>query len=349
MMEIPSFSDLFSLLAPAPRPQSGLPEGGASGTAPQTPQQTDTVTLSGLPTNHAAASYGDIRSMEDAAPGTVAIAEDGTYSPTAQTTRLSMSFGFEFNLSIQRQATTIRQPASESGDITSIAREIAARMYQSGQVSYGGNLGSSFSETRRFQTELFFSRTRDLSVRLDPKAAQRLDATSQRVARTFELNISLEVSFLSQFTQQSEGISDLDADLFDRYLRHTDGLFGQSGEAMQAFFDDVGRILEGTEQFALDALGSFLQDAAETMGLTDEEVGALQDVAADQIMSFFDEVDGFLAEARAAYGLETPAPQDELAAPTAEPVPAAEPVAAAETDGETADPAEIASPEPVPA
>lgn len=344
MMEIPSFSDLFSLLAPAPRPQSGLPEGAAPGAAPQTPQLADTVSFSGLPTDNSAASYGEVRQTEGAAPRTVAMAGDGTYSPTVQMTRMSMSFGFQFNLSIQRQTAAIAQPSPESGgDLASIAREIAARMYQSGQVSYGGNLGSSYMETRRFQTELFFSRTRDLSVRLDPEAAQRLDATSQRVARTFELNISLEVSFLSQFTQQSEGISDLDADLFDRYLHNTDGLFGKSGEAMQAFFNDVGRILEGTEQFALETLGAFLQDTAETMGLTQEEVGVLQDLAVDQITSFFDEIDGFLAEAQAAYGLEAPEPQDELAAP------AAEPVAVAETDGEIADPAEIASPALVPA
>jgi hypothetical protein len=137
------------------------------------------------------------------------------------------------------------------------------------------------------------------------------------------------VSFLSQFVQQSDEISDMDAELFQQYLDGTDGAAEVSGDTMQAFFDHVDGILADTRSLVQQTLAGFFQDVASSFGLSDREAGTLQDTVNDQVAAMFDDVDRFLADARTA-----------LAGPAAEPaLPEAAPEEAltqAESDPEVA-------------
>ena len=142
--------------------------------------------------------------------------------------------------------------------------------------------------------DLFYSRTRELSARLDPELGERVASTGARVARSFEVDISLEVSFLGQFVDQSEEISDLDSGLFEQYLDGTDAAAGQGGGALEGFFDEVGRILEETESMLQDSLSSFFEDVKATFGLSEAEGAVLQDQVSGEVSAFFDEVDAFL-------------------------------------------------------
>ena len=334
MADISSFADLFSQLSPFFQPDRSLPQAGEPASAPSSDSPAaesafPTSMLSGSP----AASYGG--------PVQASPADGATYSPPAAQmgSRFGMGLSFEFNLSIQQQTTrevTFAQPAPENGGDRAVLRalESASMLYQTGFSSSRGILGSSFGEVREFQAELSYSRTRELSARLDPDLGQRFDSTSRRVSRTFELDISLEVSFLGQFARQSDEVSSLDTGLFEDYLRNTDGMAGASGGDLQAFFDDVDRILAETESYLQETLGDFFQGVAETFGLSDDEIGAIQSQASEQIALFFDDVDRFLDDARTAlagFGGAEALPEPEA---EAEPAPAIEAAVAAPATAE---------------
>ena len=335
MADIASFADLFSRLSPFFQPDRSLPQAGQPAAAPSsTPPSTDSAILSRILSDSPAASYGG--------PVQTSPADGATYSPP--TARMGNRFGaalsFEFSLSIQQQTTRevtfAQQPSPEDGGGRAVlkALESASLLYQTGFSSSRGILGSSFGEVREFQAELFYSRTRELSARLDPDLGQRFDSTSRRVSRTFELDISLEVSFLGQFARQSDEVSSLDTGLFEDYLRNTDGMAGASGGDLQAFFDDVDRILAETESYLQETLGDFFQGVADTFGLSDDEIGAIQSQASEQIAVFFDDVDRFLDDARTAlagFGGAEALPEP---APEAEPAPALEAAVAAPATAE---------------
>ena len=316
MVEIPGFSDLLSQLGPFPG-LGGLITGGAETEEPEAgtvSMPTDSVVFHRLPSN----SQGTSDLAADAPPKAVAVAQDGTYRPTLQTSaQFAMAFDFEFNMSVRRQVTLVQHPpAQHSGDRAAVrAREVTSLFYRSSSTSYKGSIGSSFMEARSFQTEMFFSRTRQLSVRLDQGLAQQHESTSHRVARTFELDISLNASFLSHFIHQSEEIEALDRDLLGQYLQTTDNTAEATGQAMQSFFDGVGSILEETQDYLMETLDGFFRQAAETFGLTDTETEALQALASDQIVTFFDDVDRLLADTRtmlAEFGLGRGLPKPEM-------------------------------------
>ena len=71
--------------------------------------------------------------------------------------------------------------------------------------------------------------------------------------RTFELDISLEASFLSQFVGQSGELSSMDSDLFGKYLDNTDRLAESQG--LQVLFNDVDKILEEAEAMVQGCTG----------------------------------------------------------------------------------------------
>ncbi len=292
MANIAGFSDLLSQLnsfsgstpASIPVPQ---PKEASTRTAPGA----DSLLLSRVPSNQHGASF-DLEKP-------VAPELGETYRPAAgqMQRQLGMSFNLEFNLSIQRE--TVHQVSSGGGRGGSHLRALDAtsQSYRSSMLSSRQDLGGSFVQARRFQADLFYSRTRELTTRMGSEQGERFDNTSQRVARTFEVSISLNASFLSQFVGQSERLSQEDAALFDQYLSQTD-LRSGSGEMMKSFFDDVDRILADTEGFLQETLGDFFKDAVQSLGLTSEEAGALQGMVADEVTAFFDDLGQFLADAR---------------------------------------------------
>ena len=162
------------------------------------------------------------------------------------------------------------------------------------------SLHRSASELRRFQANLSYDRTREISINLDPKQGQKLDETSRRVGRTFQLSMSLDVSFLAQFSRQSTEISSLESgsNLFDNYLNTTDQALSHSAEGAHALFDRVDEILGQAKSNVVEMLDGFLQMAAEQFGLTDDEAAQFEDAVVAQVDEFFDEVGSFLQDAR---------------------------------------------------
>jgi hypothetical protein len=263
----------------------------------------------------------------------IAVADDGTYAPSQAIKRLGVAASFSFNMNIQRQVTTVahapqqieRQQSGSAARLTAL--ESRSLHYQSVLQESRSSLAGGFSESRSVQTELFYSRTRELAMSLPAGRSGQLEQTSAQVSRTFELNISMDFSFLGQFTTQSNTISSLDDSLFGQYLDNTSGLAGQSdrsGQALQSFFDDVSRILDESEAFVVSSLSSFFDQVASSFGLSNEEAVSLEAMVMDEVASFFNDVESFLSESRSF-----------LAPPAAQALPAEIPAAetvAAETE-----------------
>ena len=120
------------------------------------------------------------------------------------------------------------------------ALESSSLSYQESLVSAERQIGNSFVESRKYQMDLFYSRSHEISLQLDPPTQGQFDSAIRSVARTFEIDISLEVSFLSQFVQQSSAISEMDAELFERYLQDTEGFAAASSGELKSLFEEVG-------------------------------------------------------------------------------------------------------------
>ena len=112
------------------------------------------------------------------------------------------------------------------------------------------------------------------------------------------MDISIDFSFLGQFSRQSDSISSLNDDLFRKYIDNTSGLSRQGGEAVQSFFDDVDRILDESEAFVVSSLSSFFEQIADQFGLSSEEAASLEKMVIEEVASFFNDVDSFLSESR---------------------------------------------------
>ena len=296
MFEIGDFSNLLSQFSSLVQPPSARQQDEESRlpVLSGSTQSADVFQFSRLASNHPASSFDRV--------DPVAVVDTGTYSPSAvqESYRFGLATSFEFNLSVQRQTSLISQPRPGGrGDVARLsALESRSLAYQLNRSHFRQDIGGSFRDMRRFETELFYSRTRELSAQLDTGGRQRHGSASRKVARTFEFDLSLEISFLSQFIRQSEGISGLDVGLFEQYLGRTDSLAGPDGQALQAFFDDVDHVLEDTEAFLQGTLESFFQRAAKTFGLAADELEALRGLASNEVTAFFDDVDHFLAEAQ---------------------------------------------------
>lgn len=330
MIDLGSFSNMFPSLASlfdqeALNPFSPAQRPGESEAAPEEAEQ-DSLELSG-PARDLIPSGIPGSSFDTPEPQPIEVAENGTYAPAAQTSqRMAMSMGFEFNLSIERQFTSVaREPETTTQPYSASSARLSALesrslYYQSVMNESRGLVAGGYTESRSVQTELFYSRTRELSLNLPAGRAEQFDQTSAQVSRTFQLNISMDFSFLGQFTQQSQTISSLDDDLFGQYLDNTGGLAGRSSDALQSFFDDVDRILDDSEAFVTESLGSFFDQVKEQFGLSAEEAGMLEEMVMSEVASFFDEVDQFLSESRSM--LEAPpepVAEEAIEAPT-EPV-----------------------------
>jgi len=305
MIDLSSFSNMFPSLASffdsetlnalsSVRPQASQPE------PVDEDEAQDQVELS-EPARRLLPAVTPGSSYDSPAPSEpIAVAEDGTYQPAQTSQRLGMSMGFEFNLSIQRQVTAVTRDAHVDRPSAAAARLTALKSrslyYQSSLNESRGLLAGGYTESRSLQTELFYSRTREISLSLPASRSEQFDRTSAQVSRSFQLDISMDFSFLGQFTSQSNTISSLDDDLFGQYLDNTGGL---SRHALQSFFDDVDQILADSEAFVVESLGSFFGQVAEQFGLTADEAVMLEDTVLNEVASFFDEIGTFLEESNA--------------------------------------------------
>lgn len=293
MLDLSRFSDVLSQFGAGfpTKNLSGEPKASALA-APKALEPSnlaDILSLSSIGSNSPGSSFD----RQD--PSAFAVKSDGTYRPTQVQQQFSSSLNFSFSASLSR-ATVIQRPNAQGGSLTR-ASESSQFSYRSQALSAQRRVGDSFSEVRRFQTDMSFSRTRTLTQRLSPEMGEKLESTGRQVVRQFEIEISLDASFLKQFNVQSEGLAE-DEDMLGQYLDNAGGLAGQSGEALKAFFDEVDQILADTEAFVTDTMGSFLADVKAAFGLSDSEASAFQDMVIEEVAAFFEDVDDFLGEAR---------------------------------------------------
>ena len=302
MLDLSRFSNVLSQLGARFPIQNTLGPPKASPlvipqTAPKTPEK-DSFSFSSVGSNLAGSSFDRREPSPIVAPSEpppIAVNSDGIYRPTQIQFNSSLNFSFSASLS---RATVVQRPNLQGGSLVS-DRSSSQFSYQTTALSEKRQIGGSLSEVRRFQTDMFFSRTRTLSQNLSSEMGQQLESTGRKVARQFEIEISLDASFLRQFNVQTEGLAD-DEDMLGQYLDNADGLAGQSGEALQAFFNEVDQILADTESFVKDSLGSFLSDVKAAFGLNDAEADDLTNMVISEVQAFFKDVDAFLGEARQA-------------------------------------------------
>jgi hypothetical protein len=311
----PSLSSLFAdqgyPRVPVQRP---VPENESEPQAAEDSLELSENARERIPSRLSAASF-DTTGNALSLPELIGVADDGTYAPTQTSQRLGMSIGFAFNLNIQRQVTTtVQSPqaarSEESGTAARLtALESRSLHYQSIRNETRSELAGGFTESRSIQTELFYSRTRELSLSLPAGRAEQFDETRVQVSRLYKMDISIDFSFLGQFSRQSDSISSLNDDLFSKYIDNTSGLSGQGGEAVQSFFDDVDRILDKSEGFVVSSLSSFFEQIADQFGLSSEEAASLEKMVVEEVASFFNDVDSFLSESRDFLAEPAAAPQ----------------------------------------
>lgn len=297
MAGIPTLSDLLSRFSPMLHPSPPL----QSEQKPQKPaEEPQPETLLDrfvrIPTDSKAATY-------DYAPPLPVLkeAEPGPQEPRSGPVNLRSSFAasFSYNLSIQREVSVVASRASRPGQTRGEQADQSEASVRAAQRTAAGVYRSA-SEVRRFQADLSYSRTREISVNLDSAQGDRLNETGRRVSRTFELTISLDVSFLSKFSSQSKQISSLDDGngLLNRFLDNTDGALAQSADAAQGFFDRIEGLLADAESDVVAMLDGFFTQAAEQFGLSADEASRFEEAVVSQVSDFFDEVGSFLQEAR---------------------------------------------------
>ena len=103
-----------------------------------------------------------------------------------------------------------------------------------------------------------------------------LNRPAGSVGRTFEVNISLEASFLHQFTSQSTTLSEGDNNIFEEYLSATDRMTSLSGEATQGFFHLVDRALDRTMSVVMEGLDGFLEEVGTSFKLEGKRLERIQ-------------------------------------------------------------------------
>jgi hypothetical protein len=303
-LNFPQFSDVLTQFGAGLNNNHLFGKPNTADVAP--PQGQNAGSLADVLTLSSPESGLQIASFDRQDPSSIAVSPDGIYRPKQVQQQFSSSLNFSFSASLSRATVVQRQNTQGS---PSLAREMESSQfsYSSQALSARRSVGDSFSEVRRFQTDMSFSRTRTLSQQLSPEMGQKLESTGRQVARQFEIEISLDASFMRQFNTQTEGLS-TDENMLGQYLDGTSGLAGQSGQALQAFFDEVDQILADTQSFVTDTMGSFLTDVKAAFGMSTAEADAFNTMVVGEVASFFKDVDAFLSQARSSMlaGPETP-------------------------------------------
>ena len=197
------------------------------------------------------------------------------------------NIGFQFrHLSIRREIAAVRSLVQEDASTSPKSEELGTTAYRRVQ------------EDRQVALNLFYERTRSISVSQDPQTAGHVDSTGGDVGRTFEVNISLEASFLHQFTSQSTTLSEGDNNIFEEYLSATDRMTSLSGEATQGFFHLVDRALDRTMSAVMEGLDGFLEEVGTSFNLEGNALNEFKSQVTLQVEEFFSDLDGFVNRQR---------------------------------------------------
>ena len=112
-------------------------------------------------------------------------------------------FGLQFrHLAIRREITAVRTLLQKDASTSPKSEGLESTVYRRVQ------------EDRQVALNLFYERTRSISISQGSATADHVESTGGNVGRIFEVNISLEASFLSQFTSQSTTLLEGDKNIF---------------------------------------------------------------------------------------------------------------------------------------
>jgi hypothetical protein len=92
-------------------------------------------------------------------------------------------------------------------------------------------IASAFKEVRSFQVRSFTQQTTQLAGQLSPSTGDQLRQTSRSVGRAFSMDFSLKVSFLHQFSRQSETLAGHSENTLSNYLDVSKTLSCSAGDA----------------------------------------------------------------------------------------------------------------------
>ncbi|MBM3276885.1 MAG: hypothetical protein FJY95_02215 [Candidatus Handelsmanbacteria bacterium] len=168
-------------------------------------------------------------------------------------------------------------------------------------------IASAFAEVRSFQVRTFAQHTNNLAGQLSPATGEKLRQTSRSVGRAFLMDFSMKVSFLHQFSRQSQTLSGQSDGVLSKYLDLSRTLSVHSAGDAQAFFNQVDDLLAQTEDTLHGGVDAFLQEMKGQLGLDEEGMAAMGEFLHEGIADFFATAGDFLDQAEAQFAGQAPA------------------------------------------
>ncbi|MBI2504829.1 MAG: hypothetical protein HYW07_16555 [Candidatus Latescibacteria bacterium] len=228
--------------------------------------------------------------------------------------RYQLDLGFSLSSSVSASENSLPGPQLPPPEAP---RPEPALLQRSGALEPGSRravIASAFREVRTFQVRTFTQQSDQLAGQLSPATGEKLRQTSRSVGRAFALDFSLKISFLQQFSRQTQTLAGQDESTLSNYLEVSKTLSLRSSGDTQDFFDQVDQLLARTEQALQDGVGAFLQDLKGQLGLGEEDLAAVGELLHEGIADFFSTAADFLdqAEAQLAYGPTTPPVPEDL-------------------------------------
>lgn len=162
-------------------------------------------------------------------------------------------------------------------------------------------IASAFKEVRSFQVRSFTQQTTQLAGQLSPSTGDKLRQTTRSVGRAFSMDFSLKVSFLHQFSRQSQTLAGHSETALSNYLDVSKTLSIRSAGDAQGFFDQVDQMLAQTEEDLHGNVDAFLQEMKGQMGLGEEDMAAAGQLLHEGIADFFATTADFLDQAEAQF------------------------------------------------
>ncbi len=180
---------------------------------------------------------------------------------------------------------------------------------------------SAFKEVRSFQVRSFSQQTTQLAGQLSPANGDKLRQTSRSVGRAFSMDFSIKVSFLHQFSRQTQTLAGHSESALSNYLDVSKTLSARSSGDAQGFFDEVDQMLTQTEETLHGNVDAFLQEMKGQLGLGEEDLAAVGQLLHEGIADFFSTAADFLDQAEAQFASyaadqapDLPPPEDLLPA-----------------------------------
>lgn len=222
--------------------------------------------------------------------------------------RYQLDLGFSFSSSASASDNSLPGPQLPPPEAP---RPEPAPLQRSGALAPGSRravIASAFREVRTFQVRTFTHQSDQLAGQLNPATGEKLRQTSRTVARAFSMDFSLKISFLQQFSRQTQALAGKDESALSNYLDVSRTLSLRSSGDAQGFFDQVDQLLTQTEETLHEGVDAFLQDMVGQLGLGEEDLAAVGELLHEGIADFFSTAADFLDQAEAQLAYEPPAP-----------------------------------------